>query len=129
MVIGVVMAAVGVALLAGRNPTVRGPHLERGGRTRGIGSMLLFGVSYAVASIGCTLPLFVGTMSTMFGRSVAEGVEYFLAYAAGFGLVVTALTITLAAGQQSLVHALRRSLHFVGRVAGALLVVTGVYVA
>lgn len=129
VVIGVVMAGLGVALVSGRKVTVSGPHLDRGGRSRGAGSMALFGMSYAIASIGCTLPLFVGTMSTMFGRSLSEGAQYFLAYSAGFGLVITALSMTLAAGKRSLASSLRQLLPFVHRVAGGLLVVTGAYIA
>src|SRR6267378_4107631 len=52
----------GIALLAGFDVMVRLPRLERGGRNRDLGSMALFGVSYAVASIGCELPLFLAAM-------------------------------------------------------------------
>ena len=34
------------------------PRLDRGGRTGSLGSMVLYGVSYAVVSLGCTLPTF-----------------------------------------------------------------------
>jgi len=129
LLIGAALVTFGVALLAGLLPSLRGPHLDRGGRTRSITSMAVFGASYAVASIGCTLPLFVGTMSTMFGRGLVSGLEYFTAYAAGFGLVVTALAITLAFGQRSLLNSLRRAMPYVHRAAGVLLVVTGTYVA
>jgi cytochrome c biogenesis protein CcdA len=129
VVIGVALVAFGVALLSGYEPVVRLPHLDRGGRTRGIGSMALFGVSYAIASLGCSLPLFIGSMSTIFGRGFASGVAYFVAYGLGFGLLITALTVGLAVGERSLVTAVRRALPFVHRVAGGLLVITGAYVA
>ena len=48
---------------------VRLPRLDRGGRERTIGSMFVFGVSYAIASIGCTLPLFLARWP---GRSAAS---------------------------------------------------------
>src|SRR5207248_3454996 len=91
VMIGVVLIAIGVAMLSGWEPTFRGPHLERGGNSRAVRSMALFGVSYAVASIGCSLPIFIGVMSTNFGRSVGHGVSYFIAFALGFGLLVTSL--------------------------------------
>ncbi len=129
VLIGVALAALGVALLVGFAPVVRGPHLDRGGRTRGFGSMALFGVSYAVASIGCSLPLFLSYMVGNFGKGVASGSAYLLAYAVGFGLVITALTVTLGFGRRSLAVGLRRLLPYVQRIAGALLVLTGAYVA
>jgi cytochrome c biogenesis protein CcdA len=128
LVIGIALFVLGVALLIGFQPIVRMPHLERGGKSTDVPSMMLFGVSYAVASCGCTLPLFVGTMSTMFGRSFGEGAQYFLAYSIGFGLVITAMTVALALGHRSIVRQVRQVLPFVHRVAGALLVFTGLYI-
>jgi len=129
VVIGIALVVLGIALVIGFQPMVRLPHLERGGSATNVPSMMLFGVSYAVASCGCTLPLFVGTMSTLFGRSLGEGAQYFLAYSLGFGLVSTAMTVALALGHRSIVRRLRQVLPFVHRVAGALLVLTGLYIA
>jgi cytochrome c biogenesis protein CcdA len=127
--IGVALVAFGIALLAGFAPTFVSPHLERGGRSRGIGTLVLFGVSYAVASIGCSLPLFLTYMVGNFGRGVASGAAYLVAYALGFGLLITALTVTLGLGRRSLAIALRKVLPFVNRIAGGLLVIAGAYVA
>jgi cytochrome c biogenesis protein CcdA len=129
VVIGVLLIAMGLALLVGWEPAFRGPHLERGGNSRAIRSMAVFGVSYAVASIGCSLPIFIGVMSTNFGQSVGHGLSYFLAFALGFGLLITALTVALALAHQSIVRHLRRVLPYVNRIAGGLLVLTGTYIA
>ena len=123
-----VVVGIGI-LLTGYAPTFVSPHLEKGGRTRGLGSMALFGVSYAVASIGCSLPIFLTYMVGNFGRGFASGASYLGAYAAGFGLVITALTITLGMGRRSLAVGLRKVLPFVNRIAGGLLVAAGAYVA
>jgi cytochrome c biogenesis protein CcdA len=129
LVIGFALAGFGIALLAGFEFNVRTPRLDKGGRTRGLGSMAVFGVSYAVASIGCELPLFLAAMSGVFGRSLASGIAYFIAFALGFAVVLVGLTVAMAMAHQSLVHSLRRVLPYVSRIAGGLLVVAGAYVA
>lgn len=129
LVIGLALAVLGVALLAGFELSVRTPRLDKGGRTRGLGSMALFGVSYAVASVGCELPLFLAAMSGVFGRGIASGIAYFVAFALGFAAVLIGLTIAIAMARQSLVHTVRRVLPYVNRIAGGLLVIAGVYVA
>ncbi len=129
LVIGGALVVFGIALLAGFELYLRLPRLDRGGRTRGLGSMALFGVSYAVASLGCELPLFLATMSGVFGRGLASGIAYFVAFALGFGVVLVSLTVALALARQSLVRGVRRLLPFVNRIAGGLLVLTGAYVA
>lgn len=129
LVIGAGLVALGIALLAGFELNIRVPRLDRGGRTRGLASMALFGVSYAVASIGCELPIFLAAISGVFGRGLASGAAYFVAFALGFGVVLVSLTIALAMARQSMVHGMRRVLPYVSRIAGGLLVLTGAYVA
>ena len=129
LLIGAFLVIFGVALLAGLDVVVRLPRLERGGRNRDIGSMALFGVSYAVASIGCELPLFLAAMSGVFGKNLASGVVYFIVFGLGFAAVITSLTVALAMARQSLVHTMRRVLPYVNRIAGVLLVLAGLYVA
>jgi cytochrome c biogenesis protein CcdA len=128
LVIGTAMVVLGIALLAGYELNLATPRLDRGGRTRGLGSMAVFGASYAVASLGCELPIFLAAITGVFGRGLTSGVAYFIAFALGFGVVLVALTVTLAMARQSLVHGLRRVLPYVNRIAGALLVLTGAYV-
>jgi cytochrome c biogenesis protein CcdA len=129
VVIGVALVAVGVALLAGWHPSVALPTLNRGGRGRDLRSMFVFGVSYAIASVSCTLPIFISQVSSTFGQSVGTGLTVFVAYALGMAVVLCALSVSVALARQSLVVALKRALPYVNRAAGALLVVTGAYIA
>ncbi|MGQ0615718.1 MAG: cytochrome c biogenesis CcdA family protein [Acidimicrobiia bacterium] len=129
LVIGAALVVTGIAYVAGFQLNVKLPHLERGGRTTGAGSMVLFGISYAVASIGCMLPLYAPVFATSFNRGLTSGIAYFAAFVAGFGLLVTGLTVTLALARLTLVRGLRRALPYVNRVAGTLLVLTGAYIA
>ncbi len=128
IVVGVAVFALGVALLFGFELRLALPHLERGGRERTLPSMFVFGVSYAVASLSCTLPIFLTVVAGTFSRSnVASGVAMYVAFGLGMGLVLTVLTLGLALARQSIVHRLRSALPVINRVAGALLVVAGAY--
>jgi cytochrome c-type biogenesis protein len=130
IVIGVALFALGVAMLCGFEPSVRLPRLDQGGRTRSVGSMFVFGVSYAIASIGCTLPLFLGAVAgTMTRDSVVEGVMVFGGYGLGMTLVLLALTVAVALARTSIVRFLRGAQPYVGRVAGGLVALAGAYVA
>lgn len=128
IVIGAAVAAAGVAFVAGWDPTVALPRLDRGGRSRGLGSMFVFGVSYAIASLSCTLPAFTGVVATTFGReSFVSGVATFVAYGLGMALLLVVLTLTLALARQGLVTGLRRALPHVHRVSGAIMALMGAY--
>jgi cytochrome c-type biogenesis protein len=130
VVIGLALFALGVAMLCGFDPSVRLPRLERGGRSRTVGSRFVFGVSYAIASIGCTLPLFLGAVAGTINRdSFVEGVLVFGVYGLGMTLVLLALTVAIALARTSIVRFLRGVQPYVGRIAGGLVALAGAYVA
>jgi cytochrome c-type biogenesis protein len=130
IVIGIAVAALGAALLAGKELKIRLPRLDRGGKDGSFRSMALYGVSYAIVSLGCTLPTFSAYLgATSRTEGYVSGLVMFLAYAAGFTLLLTGLTIGAALARQGLVMSVRRALPHVQRISGGLLVVAGLYVA
>ncbi len=130
IVIGVGLAAVGVAMVAGKELKVRVPVLDRGGRSGGLGSMFLYGVSYAIASLTCTIGIFIANIVNAFSRTdFVSGVAVLVTYAAGMGLVITALTVAIALARDSVVRVLRSGMRHANRAAAVLMVVMGLYVA
>jgi cytochrome c-type biogenesis protein len=128
IVIGAILAVLGVAIAFGFEPVVNLPKLERGGRERTLASMFVFGVSYAVASISCALPLFSTTIIGTFRRAdLASSVAVFVAYALGMTLILLTITISLALAQRSIVRWLRTAMPFITRISGGLLVLAGLY--
>ena len=92
-------------------------------------SVLRFGVSYAVASLSCTLPIFLSLIAGTFARStVFEGVSAFVAYSVGMSLVITAITVTVAFGQDRIIKFVRSSAQYVNKVSGVVLVGAGVFI-
>jgi cytochrome c-type biogenesis protein len=129
IVIGIGLVALGIAMLLGYRLPFTTPKLEKGGRDRTIWSMFVFGISYAVASIGCTLPLFASAvLGTFTSTSYLSGMLMVAAYGAGMALVLTALTVALALAQSGMVRWLRAAMQYVDRIAAVLLIVAGLYV-
>lgn len=132
VVIGGGLVVLGVAMLAGYEPTVRWLPTPRGGaqRARTLRAMFVFGVSYAVASIGCTLPTFLVAVSgTMERESFVDGVVVFGIYAAGMALVLTALTVSMALARTSVLRLLRSAQPYIHSISAAFVTLAGLYVA
>jgi cytochrome c-type biogenesis protein len=130
VVIGIALVLLGLYLLSGRELKVALPRLDAGGRTTGVASMVGYGASYAIVSLGCTLPLFLlNVTGTVQRNGWLSGVAIFGAYGLGFTVLLVALTIAVALARRSLVTGLRRLLPYVQRISGALLVISGAYVA
>ncbi|ORW08613.1 cytochrome c biogenesis CcdA family protein [Mycobacterium kyorinense] len=131
VLIGVVLVALGIWLLCGRELTVLIPKqlgAQRAPTVR-LGSMYGYGLSYAIASLSCTVgPFLAVTAAGLRGGSILGGVSIYLAYVAGLTLVVGVLAVAAACASSALADRLRRILPFVNRAGGALLVVVGLYV-
>ena len=131
VVIGIVLVAFGVWLLAGREiAPLRG--VARGARcapTARLGSMFGYGASYAIASLSCTAgPFLAVTAAGLRGGSTVGAAAVYAAYAAGFTLVVGVLAVAAALANSAVVERLRRIVPYVNRISGALLLVVGIYV-
>ena len=130
IVIGGVLIVLGIAMLRGFEPVVSLPKLNRGGRERTGQSMFVFGVSYAIASISCALPLFTGAVAGTFRReNLLSSLAVFVAYSLGMTLVLLALTVSMGMARQSIVRWLRQTLPYITRASGGLLIVVGAYLA
>lgn len=130
-VLGALVALAGAWLLAGRDlPRFR---LVRGGGkplTRTAPAMVGFGMSYAAASLTCSIAPFLALVVASFrSGSTGEGVALFLAYSAGMGLLVGVAAVAVALARRGVVTGLRRTGQWVPRLSGLLLLVVGAYVA
>ena len=126
--------ATGGALVIGGLLTLLGRHLRlavplrvQPRRERRLGAMLLFGIGYGAASVGCTLPLFL----TLVGASLSGGgkITTFLAYGAGMAVVLMALSVLVALAREGAARAVRPLLPYMNRIAGLLLLASGGYLA
>ena len=129
-VLGIVMGALGLAMLGGFELKLRLPRLQRGGESRRLSSIFLFGVSYAVVSLGCTMPVFFGTVVSAFSsRDFFDGLAVFLAYGGGLCAVIMVLTLAMAVARTEVIAKMRRILPHVNRISGGFLVVVGGFLA
>jgi len=128
IVIGVVLVGVGIAMLRGYEPMLSLPKFQKGTGSRELPSMFLFGVSYAVSSLACTIGIFTALVASTFtSTSFAAGLAAFLVYGLGMALVLMVLTLGIALAKQGILRSMRKVLPYVNRIAGALLVLAGLY--
>ncbi|AQT80002.1 hypothetical protein B1R94_13090 [Mycolicibacterium litorale] len=134
IVVGVILVALGSWLVTGRE--LRVPGLGRLGRDRHwaptarLGSMFGYGIGYAIASLSCTVgPFLAVTGSAMRTGPALDAALVYLAYAAGFALVVGVLAVAVALAGTALIDRMRRVLPYVSRISGAVLILVGLYVA
>jgi cytochrome c biogenesis protein CcdA len=126
--IGIVMTGVAGATLAGRSLslTVRRPRGDT--RHRRASAMYLFGMGYGLASLGCTMPVFLVVIGASLATSTPlASVVVFLSYAAGMALVLMALATSAALLRDGIASSLKRALPHMRWLNGGLLLVASGY--
>jgi cytochrome c-type biogenesis protein len=106
---GALLALAGLVVISGRRLPMP-LHLQLPvRRERRLGAMLLFGVGYGAASLGCTLPLFLTLVGASAGGSK---ITVFLAYALGTAVVLMALSVVVALAREGVVRGVRSLLPY-----------------
>lgn len=125
--VGVLFLVLGILMMFGKG----GLSFHIGGRwnlTPGSPwSVFLYGVAYALGSLGCTLPLFSVLVLSSFHSHGLAGVADFLVYGLGMGLVVTAISFASTLSQQWVSRWVRTGARWMGRLSGIITLSTGVY--
>lgn len=128
LVIAAALVVLGIAMLFGYKLPFTTPKLDVAKRDRSVMSMYVFGLAYAVASIGCSLGLFLGNVLGSFDSDgFLTGFLAIAAYGLGMALIVIGLTVSLAMANTWLLKVLRKGMQYVDYVAGVVIMLSGVY--
>ena len=127
LAIGIVLVIGGARMLTGWTPKFAVPQIG-GVQTKTFRATVVYGVAYAVASIGCT----IGFLTTAVFGSIAlhgfvSGVLSILLYGLGMAMLVTALTVSLAFAKTGLLTIVKNQLHLIQRLGAIFVTLTGIY--
>ncbi|MEI7507396.1 MAG: cytochrome c biogenesis protein CcdA, partial [Actinomycetes bacterium] len=128
LLIGFALVILGIAMLFGYRLPFSTPKLETGKRDQTVVSMYVFGVAYAIASIGCTLGPFSATvLGTIDTDGFFQGVIAVVLYGVAMSLLITTLTVTLALAQGGLLKSLRTGMKYVEIASAIVMILSGLY--
>ncbi|MDP2323036.1 MAG: cytochrome c biogenesis protein CcdA [Gammaproteobacteria bacterium] len=129
VIVGVGLLILGAWLLLGHSLAIPGLAGRGRGPTGKWISQIGYGVTFALASLSCTIAPFLAVTSTaLHAGNAADVFAAFIAYALGMGTVVLVLAIAMATASAGLATRMRRSGPIITRFSGALLVLAGLYV-
>ena len=130
MFVGVVLVAVGMAMMRGFAPKINALKISKSRSGSGFTAMYVYGLSYAVVSLSCGFAGFATTVvAASRSKSFLSSMLVYFSYSLGMALVLITLTIAVAFAQQAMVRGMRKILPYVDRFSGALLILGGLYVA
>lgn len=133
LVVGILLAVAGAWLVSGGKlyTGVAARAAARIGEPTevGIRGYFLFGVSYGVASLSCTLPIFLAVLGVSAANiGFLNILLNFVLFALGMGLVIMVLTLGMALFKGAMVRFLRRALPYIHPIGAWLMVLAGAYI-
>ena len=130
LLIGLALVILGIAMLFGYRLPFSTPKLETGKRDQTIVSMYVFGLAYAIASIGCTIGPFSATvLGTIDTDGFFQGIVAIVLYGVAMSLLITTLTVTLAVAQGGLLKSLRSGMKYVETASAIVMILSGLYLS
>lgn len=130
LLIGLALVILGIAMLFGYRLPFSTPKLETGKRDQTIASMYVFGLAYAIASIGCTIGPFSATvLGTIDTDGFVQGTVAIVLYGVAMSLLITTLTVTLALAQGGLLKSLRSGMKYVETASAIVMILSGLYLS
>ena len=130
LLIGLALVILGIAMLFGYRLPFSTPKLETGKRDQTIASMYVFGLAYAIASIGCTIGPFSATvLGTIDTDGFFQGIVAIVLYGVAMSLLITTLTVTLALAQGGLLKSLRTGMKYVETASAIVMILSGLYLS
>jgi cytochrome c biogenesis protein CcdA len=127
--IGLLLIMIGGLLLFGKS--IHLPfslNIPINPRQKNVGSFFLFGVGYAIASLSCTIPLFLlVVLQAISTGGITSGLTVFFTYAVGMGLMMTTLSVAVGASKEGISKYLKRVTPYLGRISGSIIVLAGLY--
>ena len=129
LVIGIALVVMGIAMLCGWKPRIATPSIAAG-KERTFTSMFVFGIAYAIASIGCTIGFLTSViLGSIKVHGFTSGILSIALYGLGMSAIVTALTVSFAFAKGGLLRVLRSGMRYLDRVSAAFVLLTGIYLS
>lgn len=130
LIIGVILILLGFLMLINRSFSLTMPIKNpiKAPVKKGYSSIYLFGVGYAIASLSCTIPIFIMVVSTALSTGgFVNGTLIFLAYSLGMGSVMILLSIAVATSKELILRHLNSAMLYIKRISALILIVAGIY--
>jgi len=131
--VGVIITGVGLYLLVSRRKIgIMAASRVNIGQGKGIKSVFLFGIAYALASLSCALPVFLAAVGLVAGQSlsagsVSETIIGSVVYGVGMGVVLVAATVGIVFFKGAVQKGIRVARPYIEPIGNVMMVGAGSY--
>jgi len=125
----VVVVALGLALLWGKNPFAHLPQIRTpGGRSSPYFNAYVYGLLYGPIALPCSGPLVISVFALSLGvAGFVNQLLFFLVFGLGFGIPLLLISLLAQSGQRWVLRQFMQHYNAISRIGGLLLIAVGVW--
>lgn len=131
-VVGILLIGAGVYRLGGGLLYSAAPEqlsARMGAGSTGPRGYLLFGLTYGIASLSCTLPIFLAVLGgSLASDSLGDTLVQMVLYGLGMGFVISLLTLAVALFREGMQRWLKKAMRYADPLGTAFLFLAGTYI-
>ena len=135
LIIGIILIAIGFIYLFNLNSKINlskltniGESLKSNKINNKYASFFLYGIGFAIASLGCTLPIFLLVVaSAIKSNGIFNGIITFLIYAAGMSFFMVLFSIAIAVFKTFMEKSLKRATVYICKLGSIIVIISGLY--
>ena len=133
--IGVVLIVIGLIYLFNFNTkinlsklTILGEKLKTNRLRNKYASFFVYGMGFAIASLGCTLPIFLLVVTTAIQQTgIFNGIVVFLIYAAGMSFFMILFSLAVALSKTVIEKTLKKWMPYIYKLGAVIVILAGIY--
>jgi cytochrome c biogenesis protein CcdA len=126
--LGVALMVFGIATLLGRKISMTIANPVKPGQSKQPKTMFVFGIGYGIASLGCTLPVFLAVVgASLATQGTGSALIVLAAYGVGMAIMLVLFSTGAALVRDGLVRGVRKMMPYMHWITGAMLTFAGVY--
>ena len=129
VLMGLLLVAFGILILLGKSPDFSRLRVFQSAPGATLLSQLSYGVTFALASLSCTIGPFLAVLGGSATQSSGQWFVNVLGYGFGMWLVILVLALAAAVSANRLAAAAANFRRWVEPISGTLLIIVGLYVA
>jgi len=124
---GLILIIIGILHLVGKDIAINMPHLKLKG-TSGSKQSIMFGMAYAIASLGCTFPLFLSiVVMAIAAESILGRMLPIASYTLGMSILMISVTLLASVSKKILLRKMNHIMPYFKKISGVIMILAGLY--
>lgn len=128
LIVGMIIILMGLIMLTNYN-IVLPFKIKNAPKRKGYYGLFLYGILYALVSISCVIPLFIGlVLRAIYSSNIFEGFLVFFSFALGLSILFIILTILTLGAKKAIIKHINKILPKIQKIGSIILIIVGIWI-